>query len=517
MIAEADTLRSMDKTILAGMVQFIQPRTEDFKMRFSRSSFSIDYPLAKTYIFPGHGNNAAELHKIDLLVRSILTDTLVTVDAVYVTGYSSPDGSYTLNETLSRRRSEGFREYLKTNYPLKNIPVHIGWIAEDWDGFGRLVEASGNIMGKQGVLDIIHDPNMHPDTKDARLRQVPGNYRIILQELYPQLRRTELRFDYVARPLNDREARALLYSRPELLSLEEMMRVSSFYEPGSKQYREVFEIAAKHFPGNAVANNNAAAAALMDGDARAAEFYLQKQETAGDERLLVNHGVLSYITGDAVKAGEYFMEAHRNGASKGYSNLRLIDEMNNRPAVARPDKDNKSEGYRVAVKSNLLYDLALVPNLAMEFPLGRRWSMEIEGQWVWWNTKITHDYCWRIQSVGLEARRWVGGRSHALNGHYLGVYGLAGTYDVKFHNKNGYLSNMSYSSGISYGYSFPVSRRFNFELGIAAGYFGGRYKVYGQYEPETASFPVKEVKDMHYFGPTKAKISLVWIIGGGKN
>jgi hypothetical protein len=332
----------------------------------------------------------------------------------------------------------------------------------------------------------------------------------------------------VVRPLSDNEAKALLYSRPDALSLEEMTRVASFYEPGSKQYREVYEIAARHFSDDAVANNNAAAAVLLDGNIRAAALYLQKTEPFNDKRLLVNLGVASYIAGDTARARAYFTEACHSGMVKGCNNLELLNSSlyeSSKLTDAEPEstahpvhKDGRSEGYRFAVKTNLLYDIALLPNIAIEFPLGQHWSMEIEGQWSWWNTKITHNNCWRIQSVGLETRKWLGDKSLApLTGHYLGIYGMAGTYDVKFQDKNGYLSDMSYSAGVSYGYSLPVSRRFSFEFGIAVGYFGGKYKVYDQYNSQNGIFPLTEKKNMHYFGPTKAKVSLVWIIGGGKN
>lgn len=194
---------------------------------------------------------------------------------------------------------------------------------------------------------------------------------------------------------------------------------------------------------------------------------------------------------------------------------RLVEKTIEIPVIEQ--SASQSKPYQFAVKTNLLYDIALLPNLALEFPLGNRWSVEVEGQWSWWNTKTTHNNCWRIQTAGLELRKWLGSKSLAsLNGHYLGLYGMAGTYDVKFRNKNGYLSDMSYSAGLSYGYAFPIARRFNLEFGLAAGYFGGKYKVYDQYDVVNEMFPLKERRNMHYFGLTKAKVSLVWIIGGGK-
>lgn len=174
--------------------------------------------------------------------------------------------------------------------------------------------------------------------------------------------------------------------------------------------------------------------------------------------------------------------------------------------------------YYLAIKTNLLYDLALLPDLALEFTLPGRWSVEVGGQWSWWNTPTNHKNCWRIQVAGLEVRKWLGNKERTpLTGHFVGLYGMGGTYDVRFNDKTGYLSDWSYSAGLSYGYSLPIGRRFNLEFGIAGGYVGGAYKTYDVYNKEYDVFPKKADKRLRYVGPTKAEISLVWLIGGGKN
>ena len=200
-------------------------------------------------------------------------------------------------------------------------------------------------------------------------------------------------------------------------------------------------------------------------------------------------------------------------------NVRLVDtiyiETTTETIVNNTLYVKKPQYY--AVKTNLLYDAALLPNLALEFSLGSRWSVEVEGNWSWWNTQLTHYNCWRIQTAGLEFRKWLGDPEQTpLTGHYLGLYGMAGTYDVRFKGKVGHLSDMSYSFGISYGYSFPISRSLNMEFGIGVGYFGGKYERY-QWDNETETFPWISTERRRYFGPTKAKASLVWLLGSGKN
>ena len=72
-----------------------------------------------------------------------------------------------------------------------------------------------------------------------------------------------------------------------------------------------------------------------------------------------------------------------------------------------------------------------------------------------------------------------------------------------------YLSVLT-GGGLEYGYSVPIGRTLNLDFGIGAGYLGGEYKVY---EPIDNHYVWKETRQRHWFGPTKAEISLVWLIG----
>lgn len=170
-----------------------------------------------------------------------------------------------------------------------------------------------------------------------------------------------------------------------------------------------------------------------------------------------------------------------------------------------------------AVKTNLLYDAALLPNVAFEFSLGKRWSMEVEGMWSWWNTRTTHKFCHRIQMGSIEGRKWLGNPAKTpLTGHYLGVYAMGGSFDLRYNTTKGYQSDFGYSAGVSYGYSKPLRKRLNLELGLAVGYAGGEYKKY-TYDSKHDRFPWISTHDLSYFGLTKAKVSLVWLIGSGIN
>ncbi len=197
------------------------------------------------------------------------------------------------------------------------------------------------------------------------------------------------------------------------------------------------------------------------------------------------------------------------------------------PVVEPVAEEPAGDPFYIALKNNLLFDAALLPNLAVELPFGRdyRWSAEVEGHWSWWNTEQSGKRSWwyhRIQMAGVELRRWLGNRAgrDPLHGWYIGAYGYGGTYDVRlFTDENpdlGQLSDMSWSAGVSIGYSAHISRRLNMEFGLGLGYFSGEYKKYYRCSCDDL-FPLESTHQRHWFGPTKAKISLVWQIGSGYN
>ena len=314
--------------LFAHLVGFLTPEVEEVKARASMLELRIGFPVNVTDIRPEFGNNFYELFRADSLVRMLQSNDLIDIRGVLVRGYASPEGSYDANERLARGRSEGFKRYLVGNYPANQYirNAHTSWVAEDWEGLERLVEAHYGISRKQDVLAIIRNRVLSPDDKDQRLKGIQmwsDNYGILLRELYPQLRRIELTVDYTIRNLTDAQAREQLYTNPSMLSLDEMLRVARFYEPGSNQYREVYEIAARQFPNNVVANNNAAAALLQEGNARAALPYLEK--TRGEGMSLLNYGAYWYIMGDLDRATEYFTRAKEAGIRQAEHNLRLVN------------------------------------------------------------------------------------------------------------------------------------------------------------------------------------------------
>ncbi len=190
--------------------------------------------------------------------------------------------------------------------------------------------------------------------------------------------------------------------------------------------------------------------------------------------------------------------------------------------VASPIRErtsNEERPFYMALKTNMLYDVLAVPNLGVEFYLGRNWS--VGGNWMygWWKTNRKHRF-WRMYGGELTLRKWFGRRAaeKPLTGHHLGVYGEIFTYDFEWGGK-GYMGGkpggslwdkMNYMAGVEYGYSLPVARRLNIDFTLGVGYWGGTYLTY---LPVDGHYVWQATRKRQWIGPAKAEVSLVWLLG----
>ena len=184
------------------------------------------------------------------------------------------------------------------------------------------------------------------------------------------------------------------------------------------------------------------------------------------------------------------------------------------PSQVHPSSESQAPPVAsyFALKSNLLYDALLVPNLSLEASIGSGWTLGAGGMFAWWSKDAKHRY-WRIYGGDLEIRKYFGAlsKSKPLQGHHLGIYGDFLTYDFEFGAK-GYQSKATYAAGIKYGYSHPIANRLNLDFALGIGYLHSNYKTY---VPRDGCYVYQETKKRKWLGPTQAEISLVWLLGKG--
>lgn len=175
----------------------------------------------------------------------------------------------------------------------------------------------------------------------------------------------------------------------------------------------------------------------------------------------------------------------------------------------------------LALKTNLLYDLATWANFSVEVPVYKdRWSVLYYHQFSWWRGgENNNEYCMRFLSIGAEARYWFrpmprmatsrSVKRDKLMGHFLGVYAESGKWDFERKRDICYQGE-HWSAGLSYGYAMPLGKRLNLELSLSAGYASiPRRNYYPTDNYELLIHNPEKDGTWHYWGPTKAQVSIV--------
>ena len=170
---------------------------------------------------------------------------------------------------------------------------------------------------------------------------------------------------------------------------------------------------------------------------------------------------------------------------------------------------------RVVIKSNLVHDALLVPDVGVEVEIGRRFSVSAEGVYARWGTDVSR-VCWRAAGGWLEMRWWFGSpvRERALTGHHLGVYGNVAQYDFCIGGKGVQSISPAYGYGVSYGYSLRLTDRLNLDLGVRAGCLESSCL---KYRPECGELIADRRERYIYWGPTGVEVTLVWWPGRGRH
>ncbi len=173
-------------------------------------------------------------------------------------------------------------------------------------------------------------------------------------------------------------------------------------------------------------------------------------------------------------------------------------------------------GQNVAVKTNLLADAFLNPNLGIEIGLAPRWTLDVTGQLNAWT--LSHDRRWKHWAIQPGARYWLCDR---FAGHFFGAHLHGGQYNIGGFNgvfnflgtdarklKESRFQGWFVGAGVSYGYAWILNKNWNLEAEIGIGY---SYTRYDRFRCAGCGKKVETNKTHNYVGPTKAAINLVYL------
>lgn len=296
--------------VMKPFVNYVIPEAEPIKLRAETGSAKIEFMSGQSTILPTYKSNQSELDKINVAIRQVLGDSLAKVNSILLTAFASPEGAYASNERLSLARAAALKAYVESNNSLQGVTVDTKAVAEDWESLEKLITNS-EIAQKQSLLKIIAT-NENPDHREQLMKALAKGapWRTMLAGMFPQLRRTDYQLNYAVKDFTVEQGRHIIKTRPGQMSLNEMFHVANSYPEGSAEFNEVFDIAVRMFPDSPIANINAAATAIRQGNAAQALKYLERVK---EDPQAVNDWAAYYmLVDDWAKAKEYLQKASKS-------------------------------------------------------------------------------------------------------------------------------------------------------------------------------------------------------------
>ncbi len=239
------------------------PEGEETKRREESLTAQITFPVSQTSLNMNLGNNRAEIKRIDDKLTELTRNKNLTVDALSLAGYASPEGSEDLNNRLAQGRVDRVAQHIVSKSPRLKGHYTSSAMGADWDGLREAIAAS-SLDHKEQILEILQKEPVSERTAALRAIDDGQTYAQLLQTYYPPLRRTVISFSFVVKGFDLTEAKEVIKTHPTHLSLAEVNLIANSYPAGSAERYETWVIAADAFP-NAV--EPATNAAIMDLEA----------------------------------------------------------------------------------------------------------------------------------------------------------------------------------------------------------------------------------------------------------
>ncbi|ULB34000.1 MULTISPECIES: DUF3575 domain-containing protein [Proteiniphilum] len=159
---------------------------------------------------------------------------------------------------------------------------------------------------------------------------------------------------------------------------------------------------------------------------------------------------------------------------------------------------------QTGIKTNTVFLVTASPNMGIEFGLGEKFSLSIEGGYNPFQLKP--ELFWKHWFVQPELRRWY---CHRYAGSFWGIHTFYAGYNVDVPKiTRSRFEGSLYGAGVSYGYSWMLNNKWNLEATIGAGYARMLYDKYecGDCGEKLGSY------SRNYYGPSKAAVSLIYFI-----
>lgn len=248
-----------------------------------------------------------DVKALNAAAAAVADDEKRSIDGLTMVAAASPDGAEAMNEKLANNRQKNTLTYLKKQ--KNQTAVDAKCIAEDWEGFAKLVQAS-SIQDKDLILRVL-STYQDPAEREKEIKNLSAAYKELADDILPQLRRAHLELTVNVAGKTDDELRAIAKSNPDSLTVEELMFAATIAE--NQEDADAFTAAnAQQNPTDWRTTNNLAASKIAAADFSAAKSNLNSSvDNGGAEKAEPNFNMalLSLINVDPASAQGYLGKA----------------------------------------------------------------------------------------------------------------------------------------------------------------------------------------------------------------
>lgn len=312
-MATSDTLTYYVST-LAQLIDSTLAGTERriFRNVFDEIAVHPKYPAGKATFEIDFQDNRKEVEKITQAYNRNRFERGLIIDSVILRASASLEGDYDKNLDLSRKRSIGMKEFLKTAMPQDadvDRTFKALYIGEDWSGAIKGIEEHPNIQNKEEIIKMLSEAVFLDETEQRVKQRFPADYRIIYRDVYPALRKIDIVFNM---------------SRPYMgVADSTYIQINDDYMQGldylsNRDYKRAFRLLMNYED-----YNTALCYAAMGHNGRAYNLLRKLPQTADSEYLFA---IVSYNVDRKEEAVQHLLTACNMDEQKAYR-IPLDNEM----------------------------------------------------------------------------------------------------------------------------------------------------------------------------------------------
>lgn len=549
---------------LSALSLYAQVRTEDVE-----KSVKVRFRLGEATLDVNYMDNKAVLQRFAEEVKMYYNDPSARFGQIHILSGVSPEGSKAVNDRIAKQRAQSIVDWIN-----KEIKADVGFRVDvmgvDWAKLIELVEKDPKVPYRAEVLNVLkttpvvtikNGVEQTPRFNTLRWMRNGEPYKYINENLFPELRFAAARCEFWRESIPELKIVSdipvkvpaeggrgvILYEKsasdgivpiveygvewikpltpamdkvafdvgpnesaePRTTSVS-LKYYDKVYEIPVEQAAKVAEVKPAEQPTLTITSSKS-----VDFAAEGGKDVISYKKSVADDVVPVATASAPWIESITPTADGISYAVAKNTAEEPRTATITVDSYGTQQQIVvnQAAAESACRPFYMSIKTNMLYDLAAVPNIGVEFYLGKNFSIAGNWHYSWWKSDPKAWY-WRTYGGDVAIRYWMGkaSRIKPLTGHHLGVYGQMITYDFELGNKGILADKWSWAAGLEYGYSLPIARSLNIDFTLGVGYHWG---LFDEYLPIDGHYVWQATKRRRYVGPTKLEVSLVWLIGCG--